>query len=139
MQPVELLPLAAGLSEEVPVICNGRSGILLLRSQRILHNGSTMSASRFETIRQGRCKKVEVQRAPGALPRGVWPGAAWECGAHTYTMLGSQCQPRVQDKHVAVPVAERRQKRSTCVPLGACRELGHGLVGHAEATLQSHV
>ena len=63
-QPTELLPLPEGVGEEVPVICNSRSGVLLLRSQRILHNGSTMSASRFETI----CGKGDAKK--------------WKCSVH---------------------------------------------------------
>ncbi len=91
MQPVELLPLPEGVAEEVPVICNGRSGLLLLRSQRVLHNGGTMSASRFETVcGKGDAKKwkcsVHLEPSPGLsgqVQSGAWgvPCDAWQMGS----------------------------------------------------------
>ena len=90
VQPVELMPLPEGVAEEVPVICNGRSGLLLLRSQRVLHNGGTMSASRFETVcGKGDAKKwkcsVHLEPSPGLsgqVSLGAWrvPSDGWPEG-----------------------------------------------------------
>ena len=94
LQAVQLLPLPAGVPEEVPVICNGRSGLLNLRTQRVLHNGAELSASRFEALcGKGDAKKwkcsVHLEVAPGvsgevrhpplghaSAVHGVCPGAA---------------------------------------------------------------
>lgn len=58
LQPEELLPLLEGVPEEIPVHCNGRSALLVIRTQRVLFNGQDMSASKFElTCGKGDAKK----------------------------------------------------------------------------------
>lgn len=70
VQAVQLMPLPKGVPEQLPVICNGRSGVLALRTQRVMFNGTDMSASRFESAcGKGDAKKwkcsVHVEASPG--------------------------------------------------------------------------
>ena len=50
-------------------------------------------------LRQGRCQEVEVQRASGALSRGVRPGATWQSTVHAYAVpsvcASPECRTRV--------------------------------------------
>lgn len=60
---VELLPLPPGIPELVPIMCNGRSGQLNIRTQRVLHAGAETSASRFEQI----CGKGDAKKWKSSL------------------------------------------------------------------------
>ena len=50
LQAVELIPLPEDTPDEIPVQCNGKSGILLLRPQKVLYAGQEISASKFEAL-----------------------------------------------------------------------------------------
>ena len=58
MQRVDLLPMPEGTPEEVPVTCNGRVAVMLLRSQRMRYNGVEISASKFEAL----CGKGDAKK-----------------------------------------------------------------------------
>ena len=58
LQPEELLPLPEGVPEEVAVHCNGRSALLVVRTQRVLHQGQDISASKFESL----CGKGDAKK-----------------------------------------------------------------------------
>uniref|UniRef100_A0A7S3R019 PHD-type domain-containing protein n=1 Tax=Dunaliella tertiolecta TaxID=3047 RepID=A0A7S3R019_DUNTE len=47
---VSLLPLPEDTPETLPIVCAGRYGELLLRTQRVMHEGEAMTASRFEQL-----------------------------------------------------------------------------------------
>lgn len=47
---VDLLPLPANTPESIPVVCCGRFGEFLVRSQRVVHEGEAHTASRFEAL-----------------------------------------------------------------------------------------
>ena len=70
LQPVDLMPLPPNSAERLRVICNGRSAVLILRTQRVIAAGAEMSASRFETVcGKGDAKKwkssIHLESAPG--------------------------------------------------------------------------
>lgn len=52
------MPLPEGVPEEVPVNCNGRSALLVIRTQRVLFNDQDMSASKFEAL----CGKGDAKK-----------------------------------------------------------------------------
>lgn len=47
-----LVELPEGVPERLPIICNGKTALFLVRAQRILHDGQLLSASRFEQVRK---------------------------------------------------------------------------------------
>ncbi|DBA81836.1 TPA: hypothetical protein ACH3X1_007555 [Trebouxia sp. C0004] len=69
---VELTPLPNGVPEVLHVTCNGRSGLLLVRTQRIQHGESEISASKFEQV----CGKGDAKK--------------WKCSIWTEAEDGSQ-------------------------------------------------
>lgn len=72
MQAVNLVPLPEGVPEVLLVTCNGRSGRLLVRSQRVQHGDSEISASKFEQV----CGKGDAKK--------------WKCSVWTEAEDGSQ-------------------------------------------------
>jgi SAND domain len=67
--PVELTTLPDGVPEELQVVCNGRPGTFLLRSQRVrTADGSIITASRFEAV----CGKSDAKK---------WKASLWVVGA----------------------------------------------------------
>lgn len=64
MQAVQLVPLPEGVPEVLDVTCNGRSGKLLVRTQRVLHCDAEMSASKFEQV----CGKGDAKK---------WKSSIW--------------------------------------------------------------
>jgi len=58
MQRVELDPLPEGVPDELPVQCNGRSALLLVRTQKVLYNEHEISASKFEAL----CGKGDAKK-----------------------------------------------------------------------------
>lgn len=64
LQAVQLVPLPEGVPEVLDVTCNGRSGKLLVRSQRVLHCDAEMSASKFEQV----CGKGDAKK---------WKSSIW--------------------------------------------------------------
>ena len=60
---MELLPLPAGVPEEVAVNCNGRTGTMIIRMQRVMYQGQEMSASKFEAI----CGKGDAKKWKSSL------------------------------------------------------------------------
>lgn len=67
LQEVELVPLPEGVPDVLNVTCNGRSGKLLVRSQRVLHGDTEMSASKFEQM----CGKGDAKK---------WKSSIWTEG-----------------------------------------------------------
>ena len=67
LQAVELVPLPEGVPEVLSVTCNGRSGRLLVRSQRVLQGDTEMSASKFEQV----CGKGDAKK---------WKSSIWTEG-----------------------------------------------------------
>ena len=61
---MELVPLPEGVPEVLPITCNGRSGVLLVRTQRVQHSQAEMSASKFEQV----CGKGDAQK---------WKSSIW--------------------------------------------------------------
>jgi hypothetical protein len=55
---VELKPLPTGVPETVAIVCSGRRATLTLRSQRVMHEGVDMSASKFEQL----CGKGDAKK-----------------------------------------------------------------------------
>ena len=55
---MELLPLPPGVPEVLPVVCNGRHGQLVVRTQRVRHGDTEMSASKFEQM----CGKGDAKK-----------------------------------------------------------------------------
>ena len=68
LQAVELVPLPEGVPEVLRVTCNGRSGQLLVRTQRVLQGETEMSASKFEQV----CGKGDAKK---------WKCSIWTEGA----------------------------------------------------------
>ena len=69
-QAVDLMELPPSTPEQLRIICNGRSGVLILRTQRVHAAGNEMSASRFETVcGKGDAKKwkssIHLEQQPG--------------------------------------------------------------------------
>lgn len=64
LQAVQLVPLPEGVPEVLDVTCNGRSGKLLVRTQRVLHCDAEMSASKFEQV----CGKGDAKK---------WKSSIW--------------------------------------------------------------
>jgi len=58
VQAVELVALPEGVPEVLHVTCNGRSGRLLVRTQRVQHGDSEISASKFEQV----CGKGDAKK-----------------------------------------------------------------------------
>ncbi|DBA76675.1 TPA: hypothetical protein ACH3X2_008711 [Trebouxia sp. C0005] len=69
---VQLIPLPEGVPEVLHVTCNGRSGLLLVRTQRVQHGESEISASKFEQV----CGKGDAKK--------------WKCSIWTEAKDGSQ-------------------------------------------------
>lgn len=67
MQAMELVGLPEGVPEVLRVTCNGRSGSLLVRTQRVLQGEAEMSASKFEQI----CGKGDAKK---------WKSSIWTEG-----------------------------------------------------------
>lgn len=67
LQTVELVTLPEGVPEVLNVTCNGRSGMLLVRSQRVLQGDTEMSASKFEQV----CGKGDAKK---------WKSSIWTEG-----------------------------------------------------------
>lgn len=61
------MPLPEGVPEVLNVTCNGRSGRLLVRSQRVLQGDTEMSASKFEQV----CGKGDAKK---------WKSSIWTEG-----------------------------------------------------------
>ena len=61
---MELVPLPEGVPEVLPITCNGRSGVLLVRTQRVQHSQAEMSASKFEQV----CGKGDAKK---------WKSSIW--------------------------------------------------------------
>lgn len=76
LQAVELIQLPPNTPERVHVICNGRSGILTLRTQRVLAGGTEMSASRFETV----CGKGDAKKWKCSIFLEIQPGVSGQVG-----------------------------------------------------------
>ena len=72
IQPVELLPLPEGVPEMLPVTCNGRSGFMVVRTQRVQYGDTEVSASKFEQV----CGKGDAKK--------------WKCSIWTEAEDGSQ-------------------------------------------------
>ena len=70
------MPLPPNTPEQVHVICNGRSAVLILRTQRVIASGGEMSASRFETV----CGKGDAKK--------------WKCSIHLELQPGVPGQAR---------------------------------------------
>lgn len=85
---VDLGKLPDGVPEEVPIFCNGRTALLLIRQQKVFLDGELMPPSRFEQVcGKGDAKKwkatlfhfntikeqptVCMQVCNGALPTGL--------------------------------------------------------------------
>lgn len=83
MQPVDLMPLPPNSTERMPVVCNGRSGILILRTQRVLAGGGEMSASRFETV----CGKGDAKKWKCSISTEIQPGVPGEVGLDCKSLL----------------------------------------------------
>ena len=67
---VELAPLPAGVPERLPVSCNGRSAVFLVRCQRVLFGGDEMTPSRFEHLAgRGDAKKWKTSIITGSRVR----------------------------------------------------------------------
>jgi hypothetical protein len=73
---VELLRLPENTEETLAVVCAGRTAVLITRTQRILYNGSEMSASKFEAI----CGKGDAKK--------------WKCSLWTTNEHGAQVEVR---------------------------------------------
>ena len=58
LQHVTLEPLPEGVTEELPIQCNGRSALLAIRTQRVLFNDQEISASKFEAL----CGKGDAKK-----------------------------------------------------------------------------
>lgn len=58
LQAVELVALPEGVPEVLNVTCNGRSGHLLVRTQRVHQGDAEMSASKFEQV----CGKGDAKK-----------------------------------------------------------------------------
>lgn len=69
-QPVDLMALPPNTPEQVRVICNGRSAVLVLRTQRVHAAGAEMSASRFETV----CGKGDAKKWKSSIYLEQQPG-----------------------------------------------------------------
>lgn len=69
MHQVELLPLPDGVPETITVECNGRRGMLVVRSQRVLCSDEETTASRFEQL----CGKGEAKK---------WKCSLWYVGSN---------------------------------------------------------
>jgi hypothetical protein len=65
MQRVELDPLPEGVPDELPIQCNGRSALLLVRTQKVLYNDHEISASKFEAL----CGKGDAKK---------WKSSIWQ-------------------------------------------------------------
>ena len=65
---MELVALPEGVPEVLKVTCNGRSGQLLVRTQRVLQGETEMSASKFEQV----CGKGDAKK---------WKCSIWTEGA----------------------------------------------------------
>ena len=76
LQAVQLLPLPRGMPEVVRVCCNGRSGEMHVRTQRVTHAGVIMSASRFENA----CGKGDAKKWKCSVHLEAAPGVAGEVG-----------------------------------------------------------
>ena len=61
------MALPEGVPEVLKVTCNGRSGSLLLRTQRVLQGDTEMSASKFEQV----CGKGDAKK---------WKSSIWTEG-----------------------------------------------------------
>ncbi len=72
LQAIKLIPLPEGVPEVLHVTCNGRSGLLLVRTQRVQHGESEISASKFEQV----CGKGDAKK--------------WKCSIWTEAEDGSQ-------------------------------------------------
>jgi hypothetical protein len=55
--------MPAGVPETVPIFCNGRTAVLDLRSQRVMHEGEEMPPSRFEQV----CGKGDAKKWKATL------------------------------------------------------------------------
>ncbi len=79
LQAIELIPLPEGVPEVLHVTCNGRSGLLLVRTQRVQHGESEISASKFEQV----CGKGDAKK---------WKCSIWtEAEDGSQDMVGSAC------------------------------------------------
>ena len=72
LQPVDLLPLPEGVPELLPVTCNGRSGLMVVRTQKVQHGDAEVSASKFEQV----CGKGDAKK--------------WKCSIWTEAADGTQ-------------------------------------------------
>lgn len=60
---MELTQLPAGVPEEVPICCNGRSAVLHVRQQKVEYEGELMPPSRFEQV----CGKGDAKKWKATL------------------------------------------------------------------------
>lgn len=57
-EPSELSPLPDNIPEELPVVCNGRHGVFVTRTQHVKYSGYEYTASRFEHM----CGKGDAKK-----------------------------------------------------------------------------
>jgi hypothetical protein len=74
LQAAELMPLPDDTPEDVAVVCGGKYGMLNVRSQKVLHNGVLMSASKFEVI----CGKGDAKK---------WKTSLWLVDEHGFQIV----------------------------------------------------
>lgn len=80
LQAVELVALPEGVEEVLPVTCNGRSGQLVVRTQRVQYGDSEVSASKFEQV----CGKGDAKK---------WKCSIWIEGEDgSQVMVGDVCR-----------------------------------------------
>ena len=60
---MELAQLPAGVPEEVPIFCNGRTAALHVRQQKVQYEGELMPPSRFEQV----CGKGDAKKWKATL------------------------------------------------------------------------
>ena len=78
LQAVEAVPLPEGVPEVLHVNCNGRSGRLVVRTQRVLQGEAEMSASKFEQV----CGKGDAKK---------WKCSIWTEGPDGEPLMVSCC------------------------------------------------
>lgn len=60
---MDLGQLPAGVPEEAPIICNGRTAVLHVRQQKVQYEGELMPPSRFEQV----CGKGDAKKWKATL------------------------------------------------------------------------